>query len=85
MALDINGYNNMFRNFAEFAQNSLNAGDGRTATITQTLSGDFAAPHSSQNNPVFFGSVTFAQRLVIDLTPEIPVVTDFKLSQTIES
>ena len=50
MSLDINGYNNVFRNFAEFAQNSLNAGDAKAANDA-----------------------------------EIPVVTDFKLSQTIGS
>ena len=36
------------------------------------------------NDPKSFGQVTFSQRLVIDLEPDIPVVTDYKLSQTIE-
>ena len=58
--------------------------DGQTAIITQTVSADLTAPHSNQNNPVFFGSVSFTQRLVIDLTQEVPTVTDYKLSQTID-
>lgn len=57
--------------------------DGTTATITQKISGDFAAPQSSQNEPVLFGSVLFTQRLVIDLTQDIPTVVDYKLSQAI--
>ena len=32
-----------------------------------------------------FGKVTLTQRLVIDLEPEIPVVTDFQLAQEIEA
>lgn len=70
MALGINGYNDAFRNFAESAQKSLEAGD-------------LAAPQSSQNDPVFFGSATFTQRLVIDLAQDVPTVVDYKLSQTI--
>ena len=57
--------------------------DGHTATITQTLSADLAAPHSNNQNQVFFGGVTFTQKVVIDLRPDVPVVTDYKLSQTI--
>ncbi|MBP3730559.1 MAG: hypothetical protein J6I40_03700, partial [Mailhella sp.] len=57
--------------------------DGRTATITQTLSADLDAPGSNMNQKVSFGQVTFSQRLVIDLEPEIPAVVDYKLSQTI--
>ena len=57
--------------------------DGKTATITQTISADLAAPQSNQNDPVFFGSASFTQRLVIDLTQDIPTVVDYKLSQTI--
>ena len=57
--------------------------DGKTATITQTISADLAAPQSNQNDPVHFGSATFTQRLVIDLTQDIPTVVDYKLSQTI--
>ena len=57
--------------------------DGKTATITQTISADLAAPQSSQNDPVHFGSATFTQRLVIDLTQDVPTVVDYKLSQTI--
>ena len=58
--------------------------DGQTAVITQTISADLAAPHSKQNDPIHFGRVSFTQRLVIDLTQEVPLVTDYKLSQTIE-
>ncbi len=58
--------------------------DGRTATITQTIPADINAPYSSKNNPNHFGSVSYTQRVVIDLTPEIPVVTDYKLSQVID-
>ncbi|MBR3221669.1 MAG: hypothetical protein IKF72_05485 [Kiritimatiellae bacterium] len=97
MALGINSYNDVFRNFAEFAQKSLEAGDekaiaavdeqmsedGKTATITQTISADLAAPQSSQDAPVLFGSASFTQRLVIDLTQDIPTVVDYKLSQAI--
>ena len=57
--------------------------DGKTATITQSMSADLAAPGSSGNNVIDFGQVTFTQRLVIDLTPEIPTVVDYQISQTI--
>ena len=57
--------------------------DGKTATITQTITADLAAPGSSMDRLVSFGQVTLSQRLVIDLEPDIPVVTDYKLSQTI--
>ena len=55
--------------------------DGRTATITQTISADLAAPGSNMQRKIGFGQVTFSQRLVIDLEPEIPTVTDFQISQ----
>ena len=58
--------------------------DGRTATITQSITADLSGPGSDMNDPKAFGQVTFSQRLVIDLEPDIPVVTDYKLSQTIE-
>ena len=57
--------------------------DGRTATITQTISADLAAPGSNMQRKIGFGQVTFSQRLVIDLEPEIPTVTAYQLSQTI--
>ena len=57
--------------------------DGRTATITQTMSADLAAPGSTMHEKISFGQVTFSQRLVIDLAPEIPTVVDFQMSQTI--
>ena len=58
--------------------------DGRTATITQTMSADLAAPGANMDQKISFGQVTFSQRLVIDLEPEIPAVIDYKLSQTIK-
>ena len=58
--------------------------DGRTATITQSITADLSGPGADMNDPKSFGQVTFSQRLVIDLEPDIPVVTDYKLSQTIE-
>ena len=58
--------------------------DGRTATITQSITADLSGPGANMNDPKSFGQVTFSQRLVIDLEPDIPVVTDYKLSQTIE-
>ena len=57
--------------------------DGRTATITQTISVDLAAPGSNMQRKIGFGQATFTQRLVIDLEPEIPTVTGYQLSQTI--
>ena len=57
--------------------------DGRTATITQTISADLAAPESGKNDKDFFGAVSISQRIVIDLAPDVPVVTDYKLSQTL--
>ena len=57
--------------------------DGKTATITQSLTADLSGLGSNMNDPKSFGQVTFSQRLVIDLEPEIPVVTDYRLSQTI--
>ena len=59
--------------------------DGRTAVITQTISASFASPYSDSNNPSHFGSATFTQRIVLDLSQEEPVVTDYKLSQTINT
>ena len=58
--------------------------DGRTATITQTITADLSGLKANMNDANSFGQVTFSQRLVIDLEPDIPVVTDYKLSQTIE-
>ena len=57
--------------------------DGRTATITQTMTADLAAPGSNMQKKISFGQVTISQRLVIDLEPEIPTVIDYQISQTI--
>lgn len=58
--------------------------DGRTATITQTITADLDSPGSTMDEKVSFGQVTLSQRLVIDLEAEIPTVTDYQISQTIE-
>jgi hypothetical protein len=58
--------------------------DGKTATITQTMTADLSSPGSQMNKKISFGQVTLSQRLVIDLTAEIPTVTDFKISQEID-
>ena len=55
--------------------------DGKTATITQTVTADLSSPGSQMNKKISFGQVTLSQRLVIDLTAEIPTVTDFQVSQ----
>ena len=59
--------------------------DGKTAVITQTIAADLAAPHADANNPLHFGFASFSQRIVIDLSQDEPVVTDYKLSQTIDA
>ena len=58
--------------------------DGKTATITQSISGELNASGEVNMAEVNFGKVTIRQRLVINLEPEIPVVTDFQLAQTID-
>ena len=55
--------------------------DGKTATITQTVTADLSSPGSQMYKKISFGQVTISQRLVIDLTAEIPTVTDFQVSQ----
>ena len=57
--------------------------DGKTATITQSITADLAAPGSNMHELNSFGQVSFSQRFVIDLTAEIPTVIDLKISQTI--
>ena len=57
--------------------------DGKTATITQSITADLAAPGSNMHELNSFGQVSFSQRFVIDLEPEIPTVIDLKISQTI--
>ena len=58
--------------------------DGRTATLTQTISAELNGPHSDMLHLVSFGTMTFSQTFQIDLTKDIPVVTDCKISQTID-
>ena len=98
MALDINGYNATFKSFVDFAQQRVNANDAKAVAeaqiqtplggrkivaVTQTMTADLAVPGSNMQQKISFGQVTFSQRLVIDLTAEIPTVTDFKISQNI--
>ena len=58
--------------------------DGRTATITQTITADLSGLGADMNDPKSFGQVTISQRLVIDLTAEIPTITDFQISQELD-
>ena len=58
--------------------------DGRTATLTQSITADLAGPGANMNDAQAFGQVTFSQRLVIDLAAEVPTVTDYQISQTID-
>ena len=57
--------------------------DGKTATVTQSITADLAAPGSNMQELNGFGQVSFSQRLVINLEPEIPTVIDCQISQTI--
>jgi len=58
--------------------------DGKTATITQTITADLSSPGSQMNKKISFGQVTLSQRLVVDLAAEMPTVTDFQISQKID-
>ena len=58
--------------------------DGKTATITQSMTIDLSSPGSDMYNKISFGQVTISQRLVVDLTAEIPTVTDFNISQAFD-
>ena len=55
--------------------------DGKTATLTQSISADLAAPGSNMDTRINFGQVTLSQRLVINLEPEVPVATEVKIFQ----
>ena len=57
--------------------------DGRTATITQSTKVDLCGARSGQDQTIF-GQVAFSMRLVVDLSAEIPTVTDFQISQKID-
>jgi len=58
--------------------------DGKTATITESISADLAASSEVGLAEPHFGKVALSQRLVIDLEPEIPEVTDYQLSQSMD-
>ena len=55
--------------------------DGKTATITQTVTADLSSPGSQMYKKISFGQVTLSQRLVIDLTAEIPTIKDYQIAQ----
>ena len=56
--------------------------DGKTAVVTMRLESPIMMGHAD-NDDESFGQIRIAQKLTIDLTPEVPVVTDVKLSQSI--
>ena len=45
------------------------------------MTADLSSPGSQMYKKISFGQVTISQRLVIDLTAEIPTVKDFQISQ----
>ena len=58
--------------------------DGNTAVLTMRLESPIMMGHAA-NEDEGFGTIQFAQKLTIDLTPDVPVVTDVKISQYINS
>ena len=76
MALNINGCNATSKTFVDFAQQRVNANDAKAVAggYFNRLDGASKA----------FGEVTFTQCLVSDLEAEIPTVTDFQISQSID-
>ena len=68
----------------EFVHDLQVSPDGKTATITQTVTADLSSPGSQMYKKISFGQVTISQRLVIDLTAEIPTITDFQISQELD-
>ena len=82
MALDINGYNSVFRNFVQFvAKLPLDvAPDGNTATVTLVATAGLTEGSSPGDT---FGQVQLTRQMTVDLRPDVPVVTDVKLAQTL--
>jgi hypothetical protein len=58
--------------------------DGRTAVLTMRMQSPIMMGHTA-NVDEGFGQIRIAQKLTIDLTPDVPVVTDVKISQIINS
>ncbi len=58
--------------------------DGNTAVLTMRLQSPIMMGHAA-NVDEGFGEIRIAQKLTIDLTPDMPVVTDDKISQYINS
>ena len=56
--------------------------DGRTAVLTMRMQSPIMMGHAA-NEDEGFGQMRIAQKLTIDLTPDVPVVTDVKVSQYI--
>ena len=58
--------------------------DGNTAVLTMRMQSPIMMGNA-ENVDEGFGQMRIAQKLTIDLTPEVPVVTDVKISQYINS
>ena len=58
--------------------------DGRTAVLTMRMQSPIMMGNA-ENVDEGFGQIRIAQKLTIDLTPDVPVVTDVKISQIINS
>ena len=58
--------------------------DGNTAVLTMRMQSPIMMGNA-ENVDEGFGQIRIAQKLTIDLTPEVPVVTDVKLSQILDS
>ena len=54
------------------------APDGRTAVVTITLDTNLEVGDKRND---FFGNALVQERITVDLTPDVPVVTDIRLSQ----
>lgn len=58
--------------------------DGNTAVVTMRMESRVMMGHRADVDEGF-GQIRISQKLTFDLTPEVPVVTDVKLSQIIQS
>ena len=57
--------------------------DGKTAVVTMRMQSPLMMGNAA-NEDEGFGQIRISQKLTIDLTPDVPVVTDVKLSQYID-
>ena len=57
--------------------------DGNTATVTVAIDKDISS-NGSAFNEFKIGKTTWTQKITVDLTKEIPEVTDVKIAQTID-